>query len=248
MSKVSFRFLGCGDAFGSGGRFNTCFLVEGGKKKFLIDFGASSLVAMRRWEVQPNSIDFILISHLHGDHFGGLPFFLLDAQLISRRKRPLTLAGPPGLEERLRSAMEVMFPGSSRAQPAYGLRIIELEAEKAREIEGVTVTPYEVEHPSGAPSYALRVEVGGKTIAYSGDTHWTESLGRAAREADLFVSECNFYDKAARYHMDYVTLMKHMDEIRPRRLVLTHMGADMIARVGDLEHQGAEDGLTIELD
>lgn len=151
MSRVSFRFLGSGDAFGSGGRFNTCFLVEGAKKKFLIDCGASSLVAMRHWGVPPNSIDFILISHLHGDHFGGLPFFLLDAQLISRRKSPLTLAGPPGLEERLRQAMEVFFPGSSRVPPKHELNVIELEAEKARDIEGVTVTPYEVEHPSGAP-------------------------------------------------------------------------------------------------
>jgi len=243
--RVQIRFLGCGDAFGSGGRFNTCFLVDGGGRKFLIDCGATSMVAMRHWEVDPNSIGLILISHLHGDHFGGLPFFLLDAQLISRRKTPLTIAGPPGLEARLEQAMEVLFPGSSRARPKYGLTIIELEAERAHDVEGVKVTPYEVGHPSGAPSYALRVGVGGKTICYSGDTQWTESLGRATRGADLFVCECNFYDKAARYHMNYMTLMGKLGEIGPKKLVLTHMGTDMIARAGDLDHQAAEDGLTL---
>ena len=66
-------FLGTGDAFGSGGRFNTCFLVERSEASLLIDCGASSLIAMRRFGVDPNSIAAILISHLHGDHFGGLP-------------------------------------------------------------------------------------------------------------------------------------------------------------------------------
>ena len=78
------RFVGCGDAFGSGGRGNTCFHVTGGEVNFLIDCGASSMVAIRKWGVDPNAISTVLVSHLHGDHFAGLPFFLLDAQLISR--------------------------------------------------------------------------------------------------------------------------------------------------------------------
>jgi ribonuclease BN (tRNA processing enzyme) len=108
------QFLGSGDAFGSGGRFNTCILVEAAAGVFLIDCGASSLIAMRRFRVVPNRIGTIFISHLHGDHFGGLPFFILDAQLVSRRVEPLTIAGPPGLRQRLAEAMEAFFPGSSR--------------------------------------------------------------------------------------------------------------------------------------
>jgi ribonuclease BN (tRNA processing enzyme) len=73
--------LGCGDAFGSGGRFHTCFHVSARVVSFLVDCGASALIAMRRFGVDPNTIRTVLISHLHGDHFGGLPFLLLDAQL-----------------------------------------------------------------------------------------------------------------------------------------------------------------------
>jgi ribonuclease BN (tRNA processing enzyme) len=88
-------FLGSGDAFGSGGRFNTCFHLErAAHGNVLVDCGASSMVAIRKWQVDPNAISTVLVSHLHVDHFGGLPFFLLDAQLISRRTAPLTLAGP----------------------------------------------------------------------------------------------------------------------------------------------------------
>ena len=64
-----------------------------------------------------NDIDFVMCSHLHGDHFGGLPFFLLDAQLVSRRTQPLVIAGPPGLTERLNIIREAMFAGSTSIEP-----------------------------------------------------------------------------------------------------------------------------------
>jgi len=93
------RFLGSGDAFGSGGRFNACFLVETTASTFLVECGASSMIAMRRFHVDPNRIGTVFVSHLHGDHFGGLPFMILDGQFYSRRTAPLTLVGPPGLVE-----------------------------------------------------------------------------------------------------------------------------------------------------
>jgi ribonuclease BN (tRNA processing enzyme) len=75
------KFLGCGDAFGSGGRLNTCFLVNRGDASFLVDCGASAMISIRRFGIDPNSVGAIVLSHLNADHFGGLPFFLLDAQL-----------------------------------------------------------------------------------------------------------------------------------------------------------------------
>ena len=78
--KMNVRFLGSGDAFGSGGRFQTCIQVssEGSDAAhLLVDCGASSLVAMKRYGVETSDIDAIVLSHLHGDHFGVLPFFIL---------------------------------------------------------------------------------------------------------------------------------------------------------------------------
>lgn len=70
------QFLGSGDAFGSGGRFNTCFLVEDVTDAFLIDCDASSLIAMRKYGIDPNRVDTVFISHLHNDHFRGLSFLI----------------------------------------------------------------------------------------------------------------------------------------------------------------------------
>ncbi|MFQ5764958.1 MAG: MBL fold metallo-hydrolase, partial [Rhodospirillales bacterium] len=121
------QFLGCGDAFGSGGRFNTCFMVTGAETRFLIDCGASSMVAINRFGVDPNTIDCILLTHLHGDHFGGLPFFILHADHVSKRKTPLTIVGPRTTRERLMGAMESLFPGSSTKKTPFALDIQEYE-------------------------------------------------------------------------------------------------------------------------
>src|SRR4029079_16740894 len=141
------QFLGSGDAFGSGGRFNTCFhLTRAQAGNVLIDCGASSMVAIRKWDVDPNAVSTVLVSHLHGDHFAGLPFFLLDAQLVSRRTAPLTLAGPPGFEARLMTRMEARFAGSTTGERRHPLIIRELALDERAAIDSLHVTPYLMKH------------------------------------------------------------------------------------------------------
>ncbi len=247
MSTITVTFLGSGDAFGSGGRDQTCIFVDSGTVRFLLDCGASSLSAMKRWGVDPASIDVILITHLHGDHFGGLPFVLLEAQLVSKRTRPLLLAGPPSLETRVRAAMEVFFPGSERLQSRFAVTFRELAAAMSTNLGSLVVTPQEVIHASGAPAYAVRIDCAGKTIAYSGDTEWTDALRTIADSADLFICEAYFFDKPVRYHLDYQTLARHRAELGCHRLVVTHMSDDMLARVQSLDIEYAEDGKQIAI-
>jgi ribonuclease BN (tRNA processing enzyme) len=244
---VRVTFLGSGDAFGSGGRMNACILVEADEARFLLDFGASSLIAMRRHGVDPNDIDAILISHLHGDHFGGIPFLVLDSQFVTKRTDPLTIAGPPGTKERIERAMEVFYPGSSYSDHAFELDTVEMEPGASCLLGSIQVTPYLVSHPSGAPPFALRIEIDGKVIAYTGDTEWTDSLVEAGRGADLLIAEAYFYDREVAHHLDYRTLAAHLDAIGPKRLVITHMSDEMLARADSLGCDFAEDGKSIEL-
>ena len=235
------RFLGSGDAFGSGGRFQTCIHLQAQDARLLVDCGASSLVAMRRFGVDPQSVDTVVLSHLHGDHFGGVPFLVLDGQ-FRRRAQPLTIAGPPGVEARVTAAMEILFPGSSTVERKFAVRFVELRDRMPLPLGAFTVTPFEVVHASGAPPYALRVAAGGKVVAYSGDTEWTDALLEAAREADLFIAEALFFDKRVKYHLDFTTLAAERARLACRRLVLTHMGEDMLRRVAELGVEAAEDG------
>jgi len=244
---MKLQFVGCGDAFGSGGRFNTCFHVGAAATRFLIDCGASSMVALKRCGLDLNAIDTVFLSHLHGDHFGGLPFFIVDGQLVSKRTTPLTIAGPPGLRQRLAEAMENALPGSTKVSRKFAVEIVELEPGRRATINGVVVTPYLVDHVCGAPPFALRLEVDDKVVAYSGDTQWTDSLVAAGQEADLFIAEAYFYDKPIKWHLDVKTLLAHRGEIRPRRLILTHMSPDMLARPTPEGCEKADDGLVIEV-
>jgi ribonuclease BN (tRNA processing enzyme) len=241
------RFVGCGDAFGSGGRNNTCFHLTGERVNLLIDCGATSLPAMKRLEIVRNDIELVLITHFHGDHFAGLPFFLLDAQ-FSRRTKPLVIAGPQGIEARLTQVMEALFENSSKTQQKFELSFVTLSPEQTESFGAVSVMPYPVVHgDSGGPFLGYRIEAEGRVIAYSADTEWSETLIPLAREADLFIAEAYTYDKLVKNHLSLAALQAHLDEIKPKRLILTHMGDDMLSRLETLPHTAAHDGMSIDL-
>jgi ribonuclease BN (tRNA processing enzyme) len=244
---MQLRFVGCGDAFGSGGRQNTCFHVTGERVNLLIDCGASSLPALKRLGINSDDIDLILITHFHGDHFAGLPFLLLDAQFM-RRTRPLVIAGPDGIERRLAQMMEALFENSSKTKQRFDLSVIALEPEQTRTFGAVKVTPFPVVHgESGGPFLAYRIETEGRVIAYSADTEWTQTLIPLGRDADLFIAEAYTYDKVVKNHLSLRTLEAYLSEIRPKRLVLTHMSDDMLGRLDTLAYTAASDGMVVEL-
>jgi ribonuclease BN (tRNA processing enzyme) len=241
------QFVGCGDALGSGGRYNTCFHLTGDKVNCLIDCGASSLPALKKLGIAREDIDLILITHFHGDHFAGLPFFMLDAQ-FGRRSRPLVIAGPQGIEMRLTQVMEALFEHSSKTKPKFDLAVVALKPQETRTLGAVTVTPYPVVHgESGGPFLGYRIEAEGRVIAYSADTEWTETLIPLAREADLFIAEAYYYDKIVKNHLSLATLEARLSEIKPKRLVLTHMSDDMLGRLDTLGHTAAHDGMIVEI-
>lgn len=246
MAPVQVRFLGSGDAFSSGGRLQTCFHLSGAGEPLLIDCGASALAGLKREGLDPAAIGFVVLSHLHGDHFGGLPWLILDGR-FSKRSKPLEIAGPPTTRERLKQVFAGLYPGAADARLPFALRFAELAAGARRGLGPASVTPFEVDHESGAPSYSLRLEYGGKVIAYSGDTSWTDSLPELVRGADLFICECSYFDQAVPGHLDYRTLNEHRSELDCKRLVLTHMGDGMLERLVEVEEEVASDGLRIDV-
>jgi ribonuclease BN (tRNA processing enzyme) len=240
---------GSGDAFGSGGRFNTCFHLQTAKGVLLVDCGASALIALKARGLDPSRIDAIIISHLHGDHFGALPFLLLDAQFLTLRKRPLLIAGPPGTRTRIEQAQEMFFPRSTRNKWRFAWDVQEIEPQRVTDVIGHSVNTVEVIHYSGAPSTAVRVSDGESIFAYSGDTEWTDALVPIADGADLFIVECYAYSGNPPGHLTWGTLMPRLKELRAERIMLTHMNPTMLERLDEVRAEGvlvAEDGATIE--
>jgi ribonuclease BN (tRNA processing enzyme) len=243
---VQVRFVGTGDAFGSGGRWQTCIRVTSGDQALLVDCGATSLAALRAQGIDPQAVDVVAVTHLHGDHFGGLPFLILDGQ-FARRTAPLRIVGPPGTGVRLAATMEALFPGSSQVTRRFEVQVSELAPGGVIDLGAMRIRCWQVIHESGAPPLALRVEDGQSSFAYSGDTEWTPALIDAARGASLFAVEAYTFDKQVRYHLNYATLQTQAAGIEAAQIVLTHMSADMLGRLDDAEFPAVHDGLSFNL-
>jgi ribonuclease BN (tRNA processing enzyme) len=244
---VSVRFVGSGDSFGSGGRFQTCIVVDGSRSRFAIDFGASSLIALAQQGIEHNSLDAIILTHLHGDHCGGVPFLLVDAMLGAKRTRPLTIAGPRDLRRRMDQIREALFPGSHVMTPKFPLTWIEMEPGRPHPVLDLVVTPQPARHTQETNPTAVRVEVDGKIVAYSGDTEWTDDVARVARGADLFIAECYAYEKPVKWHLNYPAIAALRESFGAKRVILTHMSREMLERADAVPEECAHDGLVVTL-
>lgn len=244
---MKITILGSGDAFGSGGRFSTCLqLVADDGTIMLVDCGATSMPALNRAGIDRNAVSAILFTHFHGDHFGGLPFFVLDAQFVTRRRAPLVVAGPPGVEERTHVALEAAFPGSATAKRAFPLEFIEIAPGRPGEVAGAAVEAFAMVHDDRAgPCLGYRIARDGKVFAYSGDTAWTDTLVPLARAADALLIECYTVDRKLPNHLDYATLESHLPALTAKRIILTHMSTPMLDHRGPLACERAFDGMVI---
>ena len=242
--------VGCGDAFGSGGRANTCFWLETHGTTVALDFGATSLVALKRLGLDPRRLDGVILSHLHGDHFGGLPFLLLDAHFSDRGGKPLTIIGPVGTAKRLEAALEVFFTGASKNEWRFPLHVVDLPCRTPHRFAELDVFTTEVVHPSGAPSTAVRLRDATSILVYSGDTSWTEALVDIAQGAHLCIIECYRLSGAPPAHLDLETIDTHRARFNAKRVMLTHMSAPVLDKLAEIEardYLAAYDGLTIEI-
>jgi ribonuclease BN (tRNA processing enzyme) len=247
MGGVELRFLGTGDAFGSGGRLHAAALIRSLEGAVLADCGPSVLAALRRDALDPAAVDAIVLTHLHGDHFGGVPFLLMDAHYATGRTRPLLVAGPAGVEAAVARALDALFPGSGGLVPRFPVTYVEWQDGQAVTAGPARVTPFPVRHSISTPCYGLRIEMGGRVLAFSGDTEWTDALIALSAGADLFLCECSGYESAPPHHLDYRALEAHRAALTCRRMLLTHMGETMLARASALGLDIASDGLALTI-
>jgi ribonuclease BN (tRNA processing enzyme) len=240
--------VGSGDAFGTGGRAHTCFKVESGGSSVIVDFGAASIGSWKKLGLSFDSVDAVVISHLHGDHFGGLPFLLFDCQFIERRTKPLQIVGPPGLKERLDAALEMSFPGATGMPWRFRWTVEELLARRKKTLADFGLETFEVIHMSRALATGVRLADGAHVFAYSGDTAWTDALFELSADADIFIVECFSGSAPAPNHMNWPTLKAQLPKFSAKRIVVTHMNESAQRRSAEMEQAGlliAHDGQII---
>lgn len=244
--SVRITFVGTGHAFSDGGRAHSCIHIGAPGVSLLLDLGAGAFPALRR-VIDPASVEAVAVTHLHGDHFGGIAFLVLE-QHFRHRERPLTVAGPRGLPARLRLAEQALYPDFFNApgRPRFKVQEVALD-QTPRVLGGASVSSHPVEHIANAEPHGLRVEAGGKVIAYSGDARWSDDLPKLAKGADLFICEASNFERDDPAHISHKTLMAHRSEIDCGRIVLTHMTRDVLDRLSQVELETASDGMVLEI-
>ena len=178
--------LGCAGSFPGPESACSAYLVEADGFRLLIDFGSGALSALQRY-AGLNSIDAILLTHLHCDH-------ILDAvtYVVVRRYAPegpyppLPVYAPAGAPERITSAYSQEETSVDDVYTFYGLQ------PGSFPIGPFAVTVDRVNHP--VETYGVRLEWGGRVLCYSSDTAPCEALLRLAHGADLFLCEASYLD------------------------------------------------------
>jgi ribonuclease BN (tRNA processing enzyme) len=244
---VRVTILGSGDAFGSGGRLHSAYLVEAPGLALLLDCGPTVLQGLKRVGRDAGAIDVVLLSHMHGDHFGGVPFLFMEYRYEAPRSRPLTIAGPAGTQARVERLFHALYERSADEARPYELTFRELAPGVPLELGEARVLPFVVPHAAELECVGYRLEIAGRTILYSGDSAWTDEFVRQARDVDLFLCECSTYETRLPIHLSYPEIAARARELGCRRLVLTHLGRETLAHRGELNLECAEDGMTIDL-
>jgi ribonuclease BN (tRNA processing enzyme) len=243
---MKLHILGCGDAFGSGGRHQSSYLIESRDRLFLLDCGPTTLLALKRAGFELRRLDAVILSHLHGGHFVGLPFIFIDYLYRQPKDTPIIIAGPPRTEEKVRELWRIMYGGGANKElPPVDFQI--LTPDQPTEVAVIDVRPFRVPHQSDEISLGLKIVCDGKQVLFSGDSLWTENFIEQARGSDLFLCECSFYREQPGMHVNFKALQANLARLTCRQLLLTHLGEEMLAHRDELGVKCAQDGMVIEI-
>ena len=239
--------IGTSDAFGGGGRRQSAYLLRSPSGSVLLDCGGTTSTGLAALGISREEIEAILITHFHADHFGGIPLFLLGAEYEDERNAPLVIAGPPGVERRVRDAARALGHPLEQHRLGFPVRFEELPRGVVRPVGPVETRAFGTFHSPDSHPHGLIVMAGNRRVAYSGDTGWFEALPSEVNGSDLFLCECTQVRREFEYHLSFEELTERNGEFDCGRLVLTHLGAAMRA-LGDFGgFEIADDGRVLKL-
>lgn len=242
--------LGSGDAFGSGGRNQSGYLVRAGKLLLLLDCGVTTPAALHKAGVDPAALDLILLTHLHADHLGGVPILYHAFQQVSPPRGTLRIAGPPGIRERIESIYRVLYPPRREKPRRFKVRYLPLAAHRPYRPAGAAgprIVPFPVQHQEKRRNFGYRLLWRGRDLAYSGDTRWFPELAEHIRGADLFLCECTHERRDDRKHLSLEELRERRRSLEVGSVLLTHLGPDLAGRRSVAGFRLARDGMKVRV-
>ncbi len=220
---MKLTIVGCSGSFPGPDSAASCYLVEaeyrGDVFRIVLDLGSGALGSLQRY-TPLESIDAVVLSHLHADHCLDMcGFFVVRRYHPDGAMGELPVYGPEGTGDRIARAYDM--DSAEQMKDEFDFRVF--PADKF-EIGPFTVSVAEVDHPVAA--FAIKLTDGDHTLVYSGDTARCRSIERFAAGADMLLAEASFLasvDNPPHLHMTGGEAAGVAERAGVGRLVLTHV-------------------------
>jgi ribonuclease BN (tRNA processing enzyme) len=200
-------FLGTGNAFAMGGRRQSCYLIQTENTKILLDAGPCLLQAIRENNIEPKEIDYIILSHLHPDHIGGLPYFLLDDKWITKREKPVIIYAPKSGRDAIFNIVSLFY---SKEECEHFNNVFEFrsfEIGDQIELDEFKIEGLEAIH-SAEPKMMI-IDIKGYTIGYSGDTAFHKQSYDKLLNCDIMIHEVSSWNLNIPNHVNFQELLEN---------------------------------------
>lgn len=221
---MELTFIGSGNAFTSGGRYWSSFLVD---RKYQFDAPPTLLPHLKQLGIPLAELEVIFLTHFHGDHFMGLPFLLLEYVYLTPRTRDLHIVGPPGVQEWIEDFSNRCYPEITRDA---GYRRIYIEAKPGTDQRAgpISFRAVPMNHVKGSlQAFGYRAQINGKTIAYTGDTMFCDEIVELAQGCQVLVVDCTYTEGSGPEHMGLDDVKVIRQRISPDiTMILTHLNGD----------------------
>jgi ribonuclease BN (tRNA processing enzyme) len=132
-------------------------------------------------------------------------------------------------------------------QLTFAVEFIEFQENHNIIIGPLQLEAFPVVHVPASLPHGIRVTYHNTTLAFSGDTGWTDNLYKIANAADLFICECNFFSTELPSHLNYRKIISEADNLKCKRIILNHLGAEMLGNMDKCKLECSHDGMVVEI-
>lgn len=258
--KNYLHFIGTGNAFAEGGRFNASYWLTIFNNKpvhTLIDCGPTTLAGIKKFKLPFHQMNRIFLSHYHGDHFAGLPFLLLDRAYLTPLEKEydsnkkFQIVGPSELEERVKNLVKATYP--SQVDTLLNLcEFFPIEPNSTLEYPEYTVQTVKADHSEQAIMY--KFELPNKTsFIYTGDNEMNLEQLPYFKNIKYLITECTTFESQNGNHTSYKFIINNLDEfhmLNVEKIILVHVGSEVYESIDSKLNSKvilAYDGMKISL-